>query len=464
MKVIILNGSPKGAVSVTMQYVEFVQQNFPQHELEIINISQKIKKLENDDDLLQNVVERIKSSDAVLWAFPVYFFLVPSQYKRFIELLWERDKTIFFEGKYTGVLSTSIHFYDHTAHNYMRAVCDDLRMNYIGSYSADMSDLNENDERERLLQFAEDFFDGAKNKIAVSRAYKPLSVEEFGYAGGNAASGINVDGKKVLILTDSVDDKSNLGGMVEVFRKCVCDEVEVINLNKLNIKDGCIGCLQCSYDNECVFKGVDDFVDFYDTKVKTADIIIFAGNIKDRYLSSKWKAYFDRSFFNNHVPTLVGKQVGFIVSGPLSEIPNLREILEAYTELNGANLVDFVTDECGDSTKMDALLESLALRIVRFSHSEYIKPSTFLSIGGKKVLRDAIWGDMRFPFLADHKYYKSHNLYDFPHRNLLRRFRNSVMLLLIKIPAIRNEIYIKRMKSLMLKSYKKVLGKQTGKT
>ncbi len=461
MKVIVLNGSPKGAVSVTMQYVKFIQQKFPQHELEIINISGEIKKLENDDDFFQSAAGNIKSSDAVIWAFPVYFFLVASQYKRFIELIWERDKTSSFDGKYTALLSTSIHFFDHTAHNYMHAVCDDLRMNYIGSFSADMNDLNKKNERERLLQFADGFFEAARNKITVSRAYKPLSAEKFGYVPGDVQAGVNVDGKKVLILTDSVNDQSNLGGMVEVFRKCVSNEVEVVNLNRVNIKEGCIGCLQCSFENKCVFKEMDDFVRFYDTKVKGADIIIFAGSIKDRYLSSRWKTFFDRSFFNNHIPTLVGKQVGFIVSGPLSETSNLRQILEAYTELNGANLVDFVTDECGDSAQLDALLLSLATRLVRLSHSNYVKPPTFLGVGGRKILRDSIWGRMRFPFQADHKYYKAHNLYDFPQKDLKRRVRNTALILLSKIPSIRKDIYVKKMKTLMVKSHEKTLKKKS---
>jgi hypothetical protein len=63
-----------------------------------------------------------------------YYFLVSSQYKRFIELIWERKAEGFFKDKYTAVLSTSIHFFDHTAHNYMNAICDDLEMKYLGFF------------------------------------------------------------------------------------------------------------------------------------------------------------------------------------------------------------------------------------------------------------------------------------------------------------------------------------------
>ncbi|MDP6627165.1 MAG: NAD(P)H-dependent oxidoreductase, partial [Methanopyri archaeon] len=86
MKVTVLNGSPKGAVSVTMQYVRYIRKRFPGHEYIVHDISHRIKKLERDDALFEEVVDDVGSSDVVLWAFPLYHMLVPSQYKRFIEL------------------------------------------------------------------------------------------------------------------------------------------------------------------------------------------------------------------------------------------------------------------------------------------------------------------------------------------------------------------------------------------
>jgi len=55
--------------------------------LDIINISQRIKKIENNKDYFNEVIENINSSDAIIWAFPLYVFLVASQYKRFLELI-----------------------------------------------------------------------------------------------------------------------------------------------------------------------------------------------------------------------------------------------------------------------------------------------------------------------------------------------------------------------------------------
>ena len=64
-----------------------------------------------------------------------------AHYKRFIELVFERGAQAAFAGKYAASLSTSIHFFDHTAHNYIHAICDDLGMRFVESFSPDMTDL-----------------------------------------------------------------------------------------------------------------------------------------------------------------------------------------------------------------------------------------------------------------------------------------------------------------------------------
>jgi hypothetical protein len=169
--------------------------------------------------------------------------------------------------------------------------------------------------------------------------------------------------------------------------------------------------------------------------------------------------FFDRSFFNTHTPSLAGKQIGCIISGPLSQIPNLRQILEAYTELQRANLVDIVTDEYEDSAVIDGLLQKLATGLVWFAERSYIKPRTFLGVGGMKIFRDDVWGRLRFPFRADHQFYKKHGIYDFPQKDYKGWIVSQILLLLTKIPTIRKEIYHKKMKEEMIKPLQKALEK-----
>lgn len=62
MKIIVLNGSPKGETSVTMQYVHYVQKQFPQHELEIVSIAQRIRQIERDAAAFQAIIEKVRDA------------------------------------------------------------------------------------------------------------------------------------------------------------------------------------------------------------------------------------------------------------------------------------------------------------------------------------------------------------------------------------------------------------------
>ncbi len=363
MKITVLNGSPKGDLSVTMQYVKFIEKKTEKHKFNYINISQRIGKIESDESFFNEIISEIEGSDFVLWGAPLYVCLVPSQYKRFIELIWERGVEDKFKGKYTAVITTSIHFFDNTAHNYMRGICDDLEMNFAGSFSPDMYDIMKDEGREKLLIFAESVFETAELKRVTSKAYVKPDYNMPVYKSITSISKVSPGNKKVLILSDRVYERDNMAEMIERMKNTFSGNVEMLSLSEIDIKGGCLGCCECGLDYRCAYTGKDGFVDFYNEKIKKADIIVYAGEIRDRYLSARWKQMFDRGFFNTHTPTLKGKQFGLLLSGPLLLIPNLREIFNAYFQWQGANLVDIVTDEY-PLTKIDYLIDNLAKNLV----------------------------------------------------------------------------------------------------
>ncbi len=451
MKVTVLNGSPKGDVSVTMQYVGYIRKRFPGHEYVVHDISQRVKKLEGNLTAFKEVVDDVGSSDVVLWAFPLYHMLVPSQYKRFIELVSEKDAVDAFKEKYAAVLTTSIHFFDHTAHAYMHAICDDLGMRYVGFHSAEMSDLLKEKCRDQLVLFAEDFFDAAERKRVTSRANPPVNTRSWNYLPGAVAGAIDTKGKQIIVLTDGTG--GNLGRMVERFTESLAGKVEVHDINDIPLKNGCLGCCNCGLDNECSQK--DGFPEFFNEKVRTADVVVYAGKVTDRHLSSQWKKFIDRTFFHNHVPALKGKQLGWIIAGPLGQLPTLRATLEGEAELGRINLVDIVTDESGDNETVDTMIQSLAERLIRHSCSGYMRTRTFLGVGGDKLFRDFVYNS-RFVFQADHAYYKKHGFYDFPQHEYGTRLLNTVMTGLTWIPQFRKE-FKKRTTSEMIKPFQRLL-------
>ncbi|MBD3341698.1 MAG: hypothetical protein GF353_21515 [Candidatus Lokiarchaeota archaeon] len=457
MKIVILNGSPKGSISVTMQYINYIAKKYPKHEFDIINIAEKIKAIEKNNDLFDEILNKVEGADGVIWGFPLYYMLVCSQYKRFIELIFERNAEKSFKDKYCATIATSIHFYDHTAINYIQGISDDLNMKFIGAYSAHMYDLLNEKERKKLLDFAGLYFDHIERNLQTSLQFAPINKIKFDYNSTNIVTNINkisVDNKKILLVTDSYNKESNLGKIIDTFRNLFLEEIELINIQDIDIKGGCLGCCKCGYNNECVYHGKDEFSEFWEQKILKADILVFAGSIHDRYFSSKWKMLFDRSFYKGHVPSLKGKQFGFIISGPVSQLCNLREIIHTYVEVQQSNLVDIVSDEPEDTKMIDTLLYGLAIKLIECSKIDYIPPYTFREIGGAKVFRDAIYADMRAIFQADHRYYKENNFYDFPKKT----FSSRMLKVLFSITPIREKIYEgQRMQKEMIKPLKKVV-------
>ena len=455
MKIVILNGSPKGDISVTMQYVAYIRKKFPEYTYEILNVAQDIRKIEKDTTAWNNVLDSIRSADLVLWAFPLYYLLVCSQYKRFIELIFEREAQDAFAGTCAASLSTSIHFFDQTAHAYIHAVSDDLGMKYLGFYSAEMQDLLKETEQERLEKFASLLITAVMEKIPVQRENAPLAWPALAYTPGPRQQPVNTGTKKVVILTDADGSSPNLAAMTDRLLRSFAGSVEMINLHDVNIKGGCLGCCRCGYDNTCVYS--DGYADFFRNTLVTADIIIMAGRVHDRYLSSAWKQFFDRSFFLGHTPGLGGRQICFVIAGPFHQIPHLKEALTAWAD-NGGSHAQFVTDEVTSSGELDALLDAMPARLVRCAEAWYIPPRTFYAIGGHKIFRDRIYGGMRIAFQADYRYYREHGMFDFPQGNLKTRLFNAVLIPLTRIPGFRKKVFAD-MKHHMIQPFAKVLDR-----
>ena len=169
------------------------------------------------------------------------------------------------------------------------------------------------------------------------------------------------------------------------------------------------------------------------------------------------RTFYDRAFFWSHTPSLTGKQLAYIISGPMCQNANLVQILEAsVTARQNANFTDIITDESEDSETIDAQLQNLAERLIYYSEKQYVKPCNFLAIGGHKVFRDNIWGRLRGIWQADHRYYKKNGLYDFPQKNLMIRIFNAVLLALTIFPGIRKKYYA-NIKYFPVKRYEKLI-------
>jgi multimeric flavodoxin WrbA len=452
MKICVLNGSPKGRDSITMQYVHFLELAYPAHTFVIEDVGQRIAAIEAKTEEFTRVIASVESADAILFATPVYFMLVPAQFKRFIELVFSRNASSSFAGKFAASITTSIHFYDHTANAYLQAIAGDLNLGWAGAYMAKMDDLLDEKMQENLVQFAGVFFDCAARRPNLQRFYPPLPTTLPDYRPGSVPLPFNTAGKKVVLLTDATPG-SNLEKMVTRAASCFGRAASIVPLDEAGMKGGCLGCCACAFDNTCIY--TDGFRPFFEKTIMSADIVIFAGTIKDRYFSAEFKQFFDRSFYRGHVPALAGKQVAFLAQGPFAHCSTLREVMTSYVAMAGANLAGFVSDDAGDSGLTDARIDALADHCIRLSHSGYVAPGGFPQVAGRKIFRDEIWGGMRAVFRADHAYYRQHGLYDFPQKDYSQRIRTAILSLVLSFPAARKQARTE-MKKHMLEPFAKV--------
>ena len=65
MRILVLNGSPKGKYSVTLHTVLYLQQLHPEHEFEVLHVGAQIKALEKD---LSPALSAVQSADLLLLA------------------------------------------------------------------------------------------------------------------------------------------------------------------------------------------------------------------------------------------------------------------------------------------------------------------------------------------------------------------------------------------------------------
>ena len=442
MKVLVLNGSPKGEYSITLQTSLYLEKRFPEHKFHFIHVGQHIRSFEKD---FTAAVDAIKEADLIILSYPVYTFIAPSQLHRFIELLKASGLNV--SGKFVTQITTSKHFYDVTAHKYIQENCQDLGMKYIKGLSADMDDLLTENGQKTAKEFFEyvcwsmehDIYETIP-KHAAAPKHLPVSTAT---AGQDKKSG------DVVIVTDCAKDDKQLKDMIDRFRAVLKQKSRIVNISEYPLRGGCLGCFNCAATGKCIYK--DGFDDFLRNNIQTADAIIYAFSIKDHSMGSLFKMYDDRQFCNGHRTVTMGKPTGYLISGNYPSESNLQMIIEGRSEVGGNFLAGVACDEINPDEEIDRLAARLDYAI---SH-KYVQPRNFYGVGGMKIFRDLIWL-MRGLMKADHRFYKEHGLYDFPQKKRATALKMYLVGALISSPKLKAKMGNK-MNEGMIAPYKKVL-------
>lgn len=64
MNILVLNGSPKGKYSITLQTTNYLMQKYPDHKFEVLNVGQKTRSLEKDFSPAAEALKNARSGRA----------------------------------------------------------------------------------------------------------------------------------------------------------------------------------------------------------------------------------------------------------------------------------------------------------------------------------------------------------------------------------------------------------------
>ncbi len=470
MNILILNGSPKGENSITYQTIEYIKLCYPQHAYDVCHVGKFIRKYEKD---FSEAKEQLEKAELIVFAYPVYTFLVPSQLHRFIELI--KENNINLKGKYATQVTTSKHFYDVTAHASIEENCADLGMRVLKGLSADMDDLLRKKGQKEARAFFHHVLYEVRNGYYVpmlqNKSEKELvevegcsqKLHDEGTDGtmireANTNETVrsrripaSLQDKRVVIVTDASKDNTRLNGMIQRFIDKLPCRADVVNIGEFPFLGGCLGCFHCAADGTCVY--ADHFDDFLRDNIQESDAIIYAFTVKDHSMGYRFKMYDDRQFCNGHRTVTMGKPVGYLIDGHYHDEKNLMMLLEARAQVGGNHLSGIATNETAPNEEIDTLVGELIYDMA----NNFQQPKNFYGVGGIKIFRDLIYimqGLMR----EDHRFYKEHGFYDFPQKKKGTILAMYAVGQMMENPSISKKIGGKMTEG-MLMPYKKVLDK-----
>ena len=446
MNIVVLNGSPAGKDSITLYTLLYIQKHFPEHRYEILHVAQQIRKMEKEPETWRRA---LLEADLILFCYPVYTFLVPAQLHRFIELV--KASGIDLSGKYATQITTSKHFYDVTAHQFIQDNCADLGLKYVRGLSADMDDLRHEQGRKDALSFFKYVLWSMENGHQEPVAHFPQAAPTV--PADPAADRLDAPGpKRIVIVADfGRSQDGRLQAMCQRLKNRLPCETEVVDIDEFPFAGGCLGCFHCAADGQCVYR--DGFDAYLREHIQSADGLVYAYTIADHSMGGRFKLFDDRQFCNGHRTVTMGKPVAYLVDGALDAEPNLKLLMESRAQVGGNTLAGIASNQRDPDGEIDQLARTLCYVIAE----AYQPPKNFYGVGGLKIFRDLIW-QMQGLMRADHKFYKQHGFYDFPQKH-----RGTMMAMYLVGGMMNNPKLSKKLGSKftegMIMPYKKALEK-----
>jgi multimeric flavodoxin WrbA len=409
----------------------------PQHEFRTLHVTTP-DSLFPSAALWETLASELAACHLVLWASPVYSFMIPAPLKAFFEMLMERNERVLVRNKPAAALMTSTHLGDQIAIDYLRSTSEDLEMVFVGAHSAELFDLTTSSGRRDLETFFTDVVTCVETGFTgPRRSPKTQPPPEFGHRVQLCPTPTPTFDFRVVIVFDDHQREKNLIHMVDAFRQGLSGNVRTVPLSAFSVDNPCLGnTTQCGGNYVCDRN--DNFTRTYEQELLRADILVYAGSIRDRFLSARWKSFFDRSFFRGHVPSFSRKQLVWIISGSLSTNPVLQEFIESYTEFQMANLSGILSDESLTEEFTASAAWALGARCLSLARAGFARPPTQRGIAISQICRHVVLRN-KLMFPRDFTYFNKGGGYALREHTLSARWLGFILAAACRIPFVRQK-------------------------
>ena len=454
MKITVLQGSPKlSQYSVTMQYIYYLREKFKEiifnGILESIEFEFfKILSCTRSEKKYKSMIQSLRNTNAILWAFPVYTFSIPSHMIRFFEIIEERGDTAVFQNIHTTSITTSIKVFDHAAHNYVRYIADRWGMQYQAGFTAVMHDLTDKHIRVQFEKMFKLFLFNVKSDLKGLEPPIPQKLisglfkyqKSYQFIPSTSPESLKTQSYKALIIRETSIDE-NINQMINIVIKSLHVKPKILSLDELHFSP-CMGCVNCVVDGKCIID--DSFREEILRPLLNADIIIFGLKIKELGFNTIFKQFLDRLIVMGHGPFLIWKPaIGFLISGSLSVFPYLKEGIEAYFQQKGVKGIVFATDQPQNNDIITKNLHSLVVRLEQLNTTSTILPKNYLGESSDMLLEDFVL-NWKGVLPEDLKFYKKYNL--FRKKNKFNTMKQAIL-----IPMLKTEVMKKMVKKNAMK-------------
>lgn len=155
--------------------------------------------------------------------------------------------------------------------------------------------------------------------------------------------------KKVLIIDGSARKKNTYNVLAQIGQTLEANsvDVEILNLFDYTIKD-CVGCEVCVNRKGCCR---NDDMNALMQKIMESDGVILGSPVYMCSVTSKLKAFADRTIGFVHKPEIAGKPMMFVATTASTGLKETRRFFESYATGLGARKGEFISRKVSDLSK-----------------------------------------------------------------------------------------------------------------